>query len=158
VLLTTPSTVVNRFVPPALRSQNCIFFTSHIFVSCDSHNKYRPVLSTTLTDWWHFFKMMPLCPPQIPHGPTRASAVRGRRLTAWAMERPHTGHLLCFLCRKNGTLCVISTNFNALKHPQNDDRRRTGNFTRRRPVHDLRRALKELYVYDDITKLCRQET
>jgi hypothetical protein len=33
----------------------------------------------------------PLCPPQIPHGlawdRTRASAVRGRRLTAWAMAR-----------------------------------------------------------------------
>jgi hypothetical protein len=35
---------------------------------------------------------VPLCPPQIPHGLTRdqtqASAVRGRRLTAWAMARP----------------------------------------------------------------------
>jgi hypothetical protein len=35
---------------------------------------------------------VPLCPPQIPHGPTldrtRASAARGRRLTAWAMARP----------------------------------------------------------------------
>jgi hypothetical protein len=34
---------------------------------------------------------MPLFPPQIPHGlppaRTRASAVRGRRLTAWAMVR-----------------------------------------------------------------------
>jgi hypothetical protein len=33
-----------------------------------------------------------LCPPQIPHGLTRArtrvSAVRGRRLTTWAMARP----------------------------------------------------------------------
>jgi hypothetical protein len=32
-----------------------------------------------------------LCPPQIPHGLTRdqirATAVRGRRLTAWAMAR-----------------------------------------------------------------------
>jgi hypothetical protein len=32
---------------------------------------------------------VPLCPPQIPHGltwaRTRASAVRGRRLTTWAM-------------------------------------------------------------------------
>jgi hypothetical protein len=37
-----------------------------------------------------------LCPPQIPHGltgdRTRASAVGGRRLTAWAMARPG----LCF--------------------------------------------------------------
>jgi hypothetical protein len=35
---------------------------------------------------------VPLCPPQIPYGltreRTRASAVRGRRLTAWAMSRP----------------------------------------------------------------------
>jgi hypothetical protein len=35
---------------------------------------------------------VPLCPPQILHGPTRArtraSAVGGRRLTAWAMARP----------------------------------------------------------------------
>jgi hypothetical protein len=33
-----------------------------------------------------------LCPPQIPHGlsraRTRASAMRGRRLTTWAMARP----------------------------------------------------------------------
>jgi hypothetical protein len=33
---------------------------------------------------------VPLCPPQIPHGltreRTRASAVRGRRLTTWAMH------------------------------------------------------------------------
>jgi hypothetical protein len=35
---------------------------------------------------------VPLCPPQIPHGSTlartRASALRGQRLTAWAMARP----------------------------------------------------------------------
>jgi hypothetical protein len=35
---------------------------------------------------------VPLCPPQIPHGltrdRTRASAMGGRRLTAWAMARP----------------------------------------------------------------------
>jgi hypothetical protein len=34
----------------------------------------------------------PLCPPQIPHGQTRArtraSAVGSQRLTAWAMARP----------------------------------------------------------------------
>jgi hypothetical protein len=29
-----------------------------------------------------------LCPPQIAHGLTRASAVRGRRPTAWAMAPP----------------------------------------------------------------------
>jgi hypothetical protein len=37
---------------------------------------------------------VPLCPPQIPHGltrdRTRASAVGGWRLTAWAMARPDT--------------------------------------------------------------------
>jgi hypothetical protein len=36
-----------------------------------------------------------LCPPQTPHGltrdRTRASAVGGRRLTAWAMARPNSG-------------------------------------------------------------------
>jgi hypothetical protein len=35
---------------------------------------------------------VPLCPPKIPHGliraRTQASAVRGQRLTAWAMARP----------------------------------------------------------------------
>jgi hypothetical protein len=35
---------------------------------------------------------VPLCPPQIPHGltraRTRASAVRGQRLTAWVTARP----------------------------------------------------------------------
>jgi hypothetical protein len=35
---------------------------------------------------------VPLCPPQIPHGPTRdrtlTSAVRDRRLTAWPIARP----------------------------------------------------------------------
>jgi hypothetical protein len=35
---------------------------------------------------------LPLCPPRIRHGPTwdriRASVVRGRRLTAWAMAWP----------------------------------------------------------------------
>jgi hypothetical protein len=35
---------------------------------------------------------VPLCPPQIPHGltrdRTRASAVSGRQLTAWALAWP----------------------------------------------------------------------
>jgi hypothetical protein len=34
---------------------------------------------------------VPLSLPQIPHGLTRASAVRGRRLTAWAVARPLFG-------------------------------------------------------------------
>jgi hypothetical protein len=37
---------------------------------------------------------VPHCPPQFPHGltrgQTRASAVRGRRLTTWAMAQPFT--------------------------------------------------------------------
>jgi hypothetical protein len=37
---------------------------------------------------------VPLCPPQIPYGMTRdrtrASAVGGRRLTAWSMARPQS--------------------------------------------------------------------
>jgi hypothetical protein len=41
---------------------------------------------------------VPLCPPQISYGlirdRTRASAVRGRRLTAWAMVRPQP--CLCY--------------------------------------------------------------
>jgi hypothetical protein len=48
---------------------------------------------------------VPLCPPQIPHGltqaRTRASVVRGRRLTAWAMSRPEwdvTPHLSSLYC------------------------------------------------------------
>jgi hypothetical protein len=36
---------------------------------------------------------VPLCPPQIPHGMTRAwtraSVVRGRQLSAWTMARPN---------------------------------------------------------------------
>jgi hypothetical protein len=44
---------------------------------------------------------VPLCPPQIPHGPTRSrtqpSVVRGRRLTAWAIGMVITGRK-CLLC------------------------------------------------------------
>jgi hypothetical protein len=45
---------------------------------------------------------VPLCPPQIPHGLTWASAVRGRRLTAWATARSLPQQLLKnhFLSRK----------------------------------------------------------
>jgi hypothetical protein len=41
---------------------------------------------------WEKLVPVPLCPRQIPHGltwaRTQASAVRGRRLTTWAMARP----------------------------------------------------------------------
>jgi hypothetical protein len=44
---------------------------------------------------------VPLCPPQILHGPTRdrtrASVVRGRRLTAWAMARPTCWVTSCYI-------------------------------------------------------------
>jgi hypothetical protein len=72
------------------------------------------------------------CQPQIAHGltraRTRASAVRGRRLTAWAMHGPHDPvsqkavvfiltaartwnltHFHAFFCNKTiGTLCALS--------------------------------------------------
>jgi hypothetical protein len=45
---------------------------------------------------------LPLCPPQIPHGLTRArtrdSAVRGRRLTSWAIARPPSRHGTVYYC------------------------------------------------------------
>jgi hypothetical protein len=45
---------------------------------------------------------VPLCLPQIPHGltrdRTRASAVGGRRLTAWAMARPYIKWPHQFIC------------------------------------------------------------
>jgi hypothetical protein len=44
---------------------------------------------------------VPLCPPQIPHGLTRAwirtSVVKVRRLTAWAMARPQIYLLLIYI-------------------------------------------------------------
>jgi hypothetical protein len=56
----------------------------------------------TLVEWWHWQGKieklgekpvpLPLFPPQIPHGMTRArsrdSVVGGRRLTVWTMARP----------------------------------------------------------------------
>jgi hypothetical protein len=51
---------------------------------------------------------VPICPPQIPHGltraRTRASAVRGRRLMTWAMARPIT----CTYSLVQFSSCVIS--------------------------------------------------
>jgi hypothetical protein len=46
----------------------------------------------------------PLCPPQIPHDLTlariRSATLRSRRLTAWAMARPHclTSAVVCARC------------------------------------------------------------
>jgi hypothetical protein len=72
-----------------------------------------------------------LCPPQIPNGltrdRTRASAVGGRRLTAWAMTRPlNCSYLACgkrpgftapeasLSCSKetNSSLCLVSNESN----------------------------------------------
>jgi hypothetical protein len=48
---------------------------------------------------------VPFCPPQIPHGLTqdrnRASAVRGRRLTAWAIARPYKCYVVGTEQREN---------------------------------------------------------
>jgi hypothetical protein len=78
---------------------------------------------------------VPLCPPQIPHGltrdRTRASAVGGRRLTAWATARPNwgvaidstnvtergrpetqirfTGHFVAY--KRSSKYCVLVNNF-----------------------------------------------
>jgi hypothetical protein len=44
-----------------------------------------------------------------------------------------------------------------LQRLQNNVLRTIGNFPRRTPFHDLHMAFKLLYVYDYITKLCRQQ-
>jgi hypothetical protein len=53
---------------------------------------------------------VPFCPPQIPHGlardRTQASAVRGRRLTAWAMARPYS-ELLTASLNKPQTKTIV---------------------------------------------------
>jgi hypothetical protein len=52
---------------------------------------------------------VPLCPPQIPHGltrdRTRASAVRGWRLTVWAMAR----HFMCIYYKHASIFVKINT-------------------------------------------------
>jgi hypothetical protein len=59
----------------------------------------------------------PLCPPQISHGltraQTRASAVRGQRLTAWAMARPGQ----CFKIRPDRILPSSLFTINLLSDP-----------------------------------------
>jgi hypothetical protein len=58
---------------------------------------------------------VPLCPPQIPHGltrdRTRASAVGGRRRTAWAMARPRLrfGSMSLFCCPATSDYIVTHT-------------------------------------------------
>jgi hypothetical protein len=60
--------------------------------------------------------LVPLCPSQIPHGLTRARtrayAVRGQRLTAWAMARPPKACSWSYMC-------TFSTyRFTSLSHGQ----------------------------------------
>jgi hypothetical protein len=56
---------------------------------------------------------VPLCPPQIPHGLTRARtrdfAVRGRRLTAWAMTWPEVLYFMEFFLSSVKTLNQMVT-------------------------------------------------
>jgi hypothetical protein len=59
---------------------------------------------------------LPLCPPQIPHGltrdRTRASAVGGRQLTAWAMALPacrRHAELFVKPCWKKRGICSLVT-------------------------------------------------
>jgi hypothetical protein len=55
---------------------------------------------------------VPLCPPQIPHRLTRdrirASAMGGRRLTAWAMARPSLAPYTSFLVVPKHKIYVLS--------------------------------------------------
>jgi hypothetical protein len=44
-----------------------------------------------------------------------------------------------------------------LQRLQNKDLRTSGNFSRRTPVRDLHIPFKIPYVYDYVTKLCRQQ-
>jgi hypothetical protein len=99
------------------------------------HPPYNAWVWRTTVEWYWQGKTeelgeepfpMPLCPPQIPHGLTRARtwdfAVRSRRLTAWAMARPLlpvfkysvqkrsiAGHILSFLTtiRCRAVRCVL---------------------------------------------------
>jgi hypothetical protein len=53
---------------------------------------------------------VPLCPPQIPHGPsrdrTRASTVTDRRLNAWAMARAYSCLLFIYYDPKSKICCI----------------------------------------------------
>jgi hypothetical protein len=58
-------------------------------MSMDSHSGM--ILTGEIEELGEEPTLVPLCPPQIPHGVTlartRASALRGRRLSAWAVVR-----------------------------------------------------------------------
>jgi hypothetical protein len=84
---------------------------------------------------------VPLCPPQIPHGltraRTRASVVRGRRLTTWATARPnslvsargsvvHSNQFIEFsgafinICKHDATVGIVSNKWVAEMHILSD--------------------------------------
>jgi hypothetical protein len=44
-----------------------------------------------------------------------------------------------------------------LQHLQNKVFHNTGSFLRHTPVHKLHKAFRIVYIYDYITKLCRQQ-
>jgi hypothetical protein len=52
---------------------------------------------------------------------------------------------------------AADTHLMKLQHLQNKVLRTIGNFPRHTPVRDLHTAFKIPYVYDYITKLCRQQ-
>jgi hypothetical protein len=66
------------------------------YMSMESHDRLRQANTNELGDTP---VPVPLWPPQIPHKATRArtgaSAVRGRRITAWAKTRPSRA-LVCW--------------------------------------------------------------
>jgi hypothetical protein len=69
-----------------LRPTTGVLFVPHVICECGE----------SLLNWQEITSelegkaaSMPLCPPQIPGARTRASAARGRQLTAWAMLRPY---------------------------------------------------------------------
>jgi hypothetical protein len=53
---------------------------------------------------------------------------------------------------------AANTHLLKLQCPQNKVLRNTGNFPRRIPVRKLHKAFNIPYIYDYITKLCRQQT
>jgi hypothetical protein len=53
---------------------------------------------------------------------------------------------------------AADTHLLKLQRPQNKALRTIGNFPRRTPVRELHTAFNIPYVYDFITKLCRQQT
>jgi hypothetical protein len=84
----------------------------YIYISMERHGGM--ILTGEIEELGQKPVPVPLC-SQIPHGLTRArtlaSAMIGRRLTAWAMERPsekHTVPILRSEILNNETLCLLT--------------------------------------------------